>query len=134
MTFEMPPELMPPQSPEQGAAQAQPGIRDTLGPLATGPVEKFMTELMAVVDESGNLDAAFKPNSVEDDVLAAGPDTDPLATMNIQQITKLVDSFMAIPEDQRKKLYNDIARQLPPSTMRTIDAAIRLVQSNGGKA
>lgn len=122
--------------PPPGGAQAPQGgqqgsIRDTLGPLVQDPVEAFLVELTSIGQEAGILDQAFQEPTVEDEADLQDAQADPTEFLSEEQILKLVELFLAIPEEQRAEIENAIREAVPPRTAQRLEAAVRFAQQRG---
>lgn len=126
---DIPPELPPELPSTQQAVPQQASVREALTPLNTGdPVEAFLTEMMSVAQETGVLDEAFQEPSIEDQADLQDINANPLEFLNEEQITRLVQLFLAIPEQQRVEIDAELRKVLPPAAMQQWDAAIRFGQ------
>ena len=129
---ELPPELGPMQPPMQPAMQEpqSTGFREQIGPLAesSGPAGAFISELMGIADDLGMLDEAFGPETVQDQTDLQDVNADPMEFLNKDQLTRLVNLFLAIPEPQRSQIGNKLRDELPPQVASRLDAIIRFVQ------
>jgi len=128
---ELPPELAP------SGPVTQPGqdFRSTIAPLAgEDPASIFFAELMAIADDHGVLDSAMEGQSTEDQADLADPaSADPLQFLSREELTKLVQLYLAIPEPQRGEIGNMFREQLPPHVSRRLEAVIRLISGRGAQ-
>lgn len=125
---ELPPELAPQQAPtEQGQA---PDFRTTMAPLAgEDPASIFFAELMAIADDHDLLDSAMEEPSIEDQADLSDPESaDPLQFLSREELTQLVNLYMAIPEPQRSEIGNMFREQLPPHVAQRLEAVVRFIQ------
>jgi hypothetical protein len=104
-------------------------FRGTIAPLAgEDPASIFFAELMAIADDHGLLDGAIETQSLEDQADLADPaSADPLQFLSREELTKLVQLYLAIPEPQRSEIGNTFREQLPPHVSQRLEAIIRLV-------
>tara|TARA_R100000781_G_scaffold53762_1_gene35145 strand:- start:2106 stop:2519 length:414 start_codon:yes stop_codon:yes gene_type:complete len=125
---ELPPELGPMQPPMQ--EQPSDGFRQQIGPLAEtgGPVGAFISELLGIADDLGFLDEAFGPETIQDQTDLQDVNADPMEFLNKDQLTTLVNLFLAIPEPQRSQIGNQLRDELPPQVASRLDAIVRFVQ------
>jgi len=124
---ELPPELAPASPVTQGAPQ---DFRQHISPLTQegGAAGAFVNELLGIADDLGFLDEAFGPPSVADQADLQDANADPMELLNRDQLTRLVDLFLAIPEPERSQIGNMLRDQLPPQVAERLEAIVRLVQ------
>ena len=124
---ELPPELAPSGPVTQGAPQ---GFREQISPLTqeSGAAGAFVNELLGIADDLGFLDEAFGPPSVADQADLQDVNADPMELLSRDQLTRLVDLFLAIPEPERSQIGNMLREQLPPQVAERLEAIVRLVQ------
>jgi hypothetical protein len=124
---ELPPELAPSGPVTQGAPQ---GFREQINPLTqeSGAAGAFVNELLGIADDLGFLDEAFGPPSVADQADLQDVNADPMELLSRDQLTRLVDLFLAIPEPERSRIGNMLREQLPPQVAERLEAIVRLVQ------
>lgn len=103
-------------------------IRDTLGPMVQDPVEAFLVELTSIGQEAGILDEAFQDPTVEDQADEQDQQADPSEFLSEEQIMRLVELFLAIPEEQRAEIENAIREAVPLRTAQRLEAAVRFAQ------
>jgi len=126
---ELPPELGPAQAPvTQGPEAAD--FRSHMSPLTEGggPAGAFVNELLGIADDLGFLDEAFGTPTVADEADLQDAGADPMELLSREQLTRLVDLFLAIPEPQRSQIGNMLRDQLPPQVAERLEAIVRLVQ------
>jgi hypothetical protein len=131
---ELPPELSPMQPPMQ--EQPTDGFRQQIAPLAegSGPAGAFISELVGIADDLGFLDEAFGPETVQDQADLQDADADPMEFLNKDQLTRLVNLFMAIPEPQRSQIGNQLRNELPPQVASRLDAIVRFIQGRDAQS
>jgi hypothetical protein len=124
---ELPPELASPAPVTQGAPQ---GFREQISPLTQegGASGAFVNELLGIASDLGFLDEAFGPPSVADQADLQDVNADPMELLSRDQLTRLVDLFLAIPEPERSQIGNMLREQLPPQVAERLEAIVRLVQ------
>jgi hypothetical protein len=131
MAQTLPPTPLPEElTGTQGQAPVAPGdtsVREGLGQLAEGPIDDFLMELLSIADELGILDQAFQEPSVADQADELDANADPFEMLNQQQLTILVQKYMAIPEPQRTQIGVELANQLPPQVADRLAAIVRFV-------
>jgi len=133
---ELPPELGPVQAPvtQPGQEQVieQMGLREKLGIMAqdpnAGPADDFIAELLSIADDLGFLDEAFGPLSVADRSDLLDENADPMEFLSKEQLTTLVQKFLAIPEPERSRIGDALREQLPPQVASRLEAIVRFVQ------
>jgi hypothetical protein len=125
---ELPPELAPPGGTQQD-------FRGTVAPLAgEDPASIFFAELMAIADDHGLLDSAMEEQSPEDQADLADPaSADPLQFLSREELAKLVQLYLAIPEPQRGEIGDMFREQLPPHVSQRLEAVIRLIGGRGAQ-
>ena len=132
MAQTLPPTPLPEElTGTQGPAPAAPGgasVRESIQPLIESPADDFVSELMSIADELGILDSAFGPETVEDQADVLDPKADPMEFLSRQQLTILVQKFLAIPEPQRSQIATELKAQFPPQVAQRLDAIVRMVQ------
>ena len=110
-------EFPPPQAPQQAMPQAPgtqaPSMRDQLSPLVQSP----MGGTASVEDEADALDIG----------------SDPLEFLSEQQLTTLVQKFMAIPPEEQGPLVEQLRQTLPPEMVKRMEAIIRFVQGRSAQ-
>tara|TARA_R100000789_G_scaffold98800_1_gene103513 strand:+ start:178 stop:612 length:435 start_codon:yes stop_codon:yes gene_type:complete len=84
------------------------GVRQSLGQLAGGPVEQFLTELLALASDLGILDAAL-----------GGSEGQPLPQNILEQVSPeqvafLEDLFAQIPPEMQAQIKDTILSKLSP--------------------
>jgi hypothetical protein len=127
---ELPPELGPAQAPVTQDGQ-EPMLRDQLSPMVqdpnAGPADEFLAELLSIADELGFLDEAFGPPSIADRADELDANADPFEFLSKEQLTRLVQLFLAIPEPKRSEIGNALREQLPPQVAERLEAIVRFV-------
>jgi hypothetical protein len=126
---ELPPELGPAQAPvTQGPETAD--FRSQMGPLTEGggPAGAFVNELLGIASDLGMLDEAFGPPSVADQADELDINADPMEFLSKDQLTNLVNLFMAIPEPERTRIGDMLRKELPPQVAQRLEAIVRFVQ------
>ena len=123
---ELPPELASPAPVTQGAPQ---GFREQISPLTPegGASGAFVNELLGIASDLGFLDEAFGPPSVADRADELDPNADPFEFLSKEQLTRLVQLFLAIPEPKRSEIGNALREQLPPQVAERLEAIVRFV-------
>jgi len=131
---ELPPELAPSgpvTQPGQEQAIEQMGLREKLSIMAqdpnAGPADDFIAELLSIADDLGFLDEAFGPLSVADQSDLLDENSDPMEFLSKEQLTALVQKFLAIPEPERSEIGNALREQLPPQVAERLEAIVRFV-------
>tara|TARA_Y100000296_G_C5032200_1_gene185440 strand:+ start:237 stop:644 length:408 start_codon:yes stop_codon:yes gene_type:complete len=120
----LPPGLGPPAAGQQQNLS----LRDNLSPLVQSPAEDFIAELMSIASELGILDEAFGPETVQDQADLQDMQSDPMEFLNEEQLTVLVQKFMAIEEPQRSEIAQQLKEALPPQVAQRLAAIIRFVE------
>jgi len=131
-------EFPPPQAPQQAMPQAPgtqaPSMRDQLSPLVQSPMDDFLNELVSIADDTGVLEEAMSGTaSVEDEADALDIGADPLEFLSEQQLTTLVQKFMAIPPEEQGPLVEQLRQTLPPEMVKRMEAIIRFVQGRSAQ-
>jgi len=122
-------DLLAQQVPQQQVVPQQQGdFRQNLSPMVTNEMEAFIVELLGVADDVGVIDDAFGQPSIEDQADILDTSADPMQFLNEQQLTSLVQKFLAIPEPDRSNLEQTLRAELPPQISSRIDAVLRFVQ------
>jgi hypothetical protein len=126
----LPPELAP-----SGPAPQGQDFRSSISPLAgEDPASIFFAELMAVADDHDLLDSAMQGPNIEDQADLADPaSADPLQFLSREELTKLVQLYLAIPEPQRSEIGNMFREQLPPHVSQRLEAVIRLISGRSAQ-
>ena len=124
---ELPPELAPSGPVTQGAPQ---GFREQISPLTqeSGAAGAFVNELLGIADELGMLEEAFGPPTEADRADELDPNADPFEFLSKEQLTRLVQLFLAIPEPERSEIGNMLRTELPPQVASRLEAIVRFVQ------
>jgi hypothetical protein len=124
-------------NPAQGQAVPQQvesisSAGDALSSLASSPLEDFMATLTQLTESKGiDLDTVMSgEGSVEDEADLAG-EANPLELFSREEITMLVDKFLAISPEEQSSIMQALDETLPPKAMNMIKAAIRLGQQDG---
>ena len=123
----LPEELIGTQGPAAPVPSGS-GFREHISQMAQNPMDDFLVELMSIADELGVLDEAFQPPSVSEQVELQSGNNDPMEFLSREQLTILVQKFLAIPEPQRSQLKSELEEKLPPQAAQRIASIIRLVQ------
>ncbi len=123
----LPPELTGTQGPAP-VAPGGPSMRESLSPMVESPIDDFLAELLSIADDVGILDQAFQEPTVEDQVDLQDTQADPLQFLSREQLTILIQKFLAIPEPERGQLGAQLKEQLPPQVAQRLDAIVRMVQ------
>jgi hypothetical protein len=129
-------EFPPPQAPRQAVPQA-PGtqpeqsitpISDVMQQGVQDPVGDFITTFIKIMESKGiDLDEAMGNLSVGDqsDLLDEG--ADPLEFFSREELTILVEKYLAIPEPERSQIGQQLASQLPPQVGDRLASIVRMV-------
>jgi hypothetical protein len=96
--------------------------------MVESPIDDFLAELLSIADDVGVLDQAFQEPTVEDQVDLQDTQADPLQFLSREQLTILIQKFLAIPEPERGQLGAQLKEQLPPQVAQRLDAIVRMVQ------
>jgi hypothetical protein len=131
---ELPPELSPMQPLTQETQST--GFREQIAPLVqeSGAAGAFISELMGIADDLGFLDEAFGPETVQDQADLQDVNADPMEFLNKDQLTRLVNLFMSIPEPQRSQIGNQLRNELPPQVASRLDAIVRFIQGRDAQS
>jgi len=114
-------------APQQEGQQPK-SLADHLGPLAgDDPAAHFMLTLMDIADRKGILDDSFKQPSIDDRLDLQDPQADPMEFLSREELTELVQKYMAIEEPRRTQIGDELKRQLPPQVGQRLDAVVRMV-------
>jgi hypothetical protein len=124
---ELPTELAPSGPVTQGAPQ---DFREQVGPLTQegGAAGAFVNELLGIADDLGFLDEAFGPPSVADRADELDADADPFEFLSREQLTSLVQLYLAIPEPERSEIGDMLHNELPPQIADRLAAIVRMVE------
>jgi hypothetical protein len=98
-----------------------------MGPLVQSPADDFIHELMSIADELGIVDEVFQEETVGDQVDTLDVKADPMEFLSKQQLTTLVQKFLAIQEPERSRIGAELKKQLPPQVAQRLDAIVRMV-------
>lgn len=120
------------QTPTNNPLSEQSSLSDQLAPLVSNPAEDFLVTMMQMADDKGVLDSSFQDETVEDQYdVAENPD--PMQFLSKEELTLLVQKFMAIPEPLRSQIGEQLRQQLPPQVAQRLDAVVRFVEGRDGQ-
>lgn len=112
--------------------QVQQSLSDTLRPLVQDEADDFLVTVAQIADDHGILDDAFGPESVEDQAdLLENPD--PTQFLSKEELMLLAEKFLAIPEEKRTVIEQELRNQLPPEVVQRLEAVLRFAEMNTPK-